>query len=701
MAKYQVQTDGGTYEIETEESSILTKPPIIVNSASIPSALQKDDPSKDTFMDWLKGKRGLIKTGLSDAVEGQVHALSNLDKKDEIYKGNTQTLKGIGSALLPVGIGAAIPELAAGGISGLGGLLTRLGIGVGSGVVGGKLASAITQSAGGSKAAQDLAESVGEIGGAGAASEATSALVNKATNSSLSPSLQQLMDLEPTTGQALQHPDVGLPGAGKAASFVENMFAPGTKANAQLNSGKLGDRAVDGLTKSVMDENGPSSISNISSPNAFAKGILDKNLIASDRASRAASGLQAENAKMIAKRNTQQLVSPQVQATYTKLGLPIPPQAGELIEGPIVHKNLLELANKIVDHQSSLLNGPADAEETKLGNVANELLNNASARFDPNGKFVDGSPMSFEEAWDFKQKALDANFNKYDSFKPLSKALNQDIEDSIAKWPNQPKNALRSFLQAKAIVQDRLNLFEPEGTKLQLSKFIDSTDDFSPALKRILESPSDVEKVLNTSSVTVNGQKVFSGNARGDLAGYNLKQLWWDGADYGSDRGISANTKQMLTNFKDPASQAKNKLLYSAQTQDNIEQLLKNISLTQEKSGGFSSWLPKIQAVRAGLAIAPALLGFGTGSTEHGLELAGAEIGASTIARLMANKSVARTIVNLAAGQPLGMSDQAFTRRMVSALQGATITLKNQDGTDQKGSFDRDGHWKVDDPTQN
>lgn len=502
----------------------------------------------------------------------------------------------------------------------------------------------------------------------------------------VSPSLEQLKGLSPTVGQALQHEDIGQNFLGKTSAFIENMFAPGAKANAQLRSGKL----AEGLVDQEVAKGSPGI--DFSSPVKFA-GKTQENLLATQAAYQNESNRQAETARLIAKTNTQQIVPPNVQATYQRLGMPVPPNVGRTVEGPIQHTTLLEAAHQIVQDQSKLLNGPVE-DDKRIGNIAHKLVSNANARFDPaNGKLISADPMSFSEAWEVKQ-SFDKYFDKDPNLRPFAKALNQDIENSIGGWKVGNQQAQKAFQNAKATVQERINTFQPEDSKLNLSKVIDSTDDFSPTLRAILEDSTKTQKVLNTGAVQFPSGVFYSNNARQDLAGYNLKQLWWDSSDYSSDKGISVNAKQMLSRFNDPANLDKNKQLYSSQTRANIDQLLKNIALTQEKSGGSASWLPKITAIRSGLAIAPALVSGITGSVEHGLQVAGVELGAAAIGKLMTNQDVARAVINVAGGQALGMSDTLFNRKLAAALQGAAITLINQEGKRQKGTIDRDGKFQ-------
>jgi hypothetical protein len=114
--------------------------------------------------------------------------------------------------------------------------------------------------------------------------------------------------------------------------------------------------------------------------------------------------------------------------------------------------------------------------------------------------------------------------------------------------------------------------------------------------------------------------------------------------------------------------------------------------MTQQKMMG--SWIPKVTAVRGGLMLASGLL---TGTLSHSLETGaatiGAELGIGAIAKAMSNPDVARILVAAAAGQPLNMSEQMASRKLMSVIQGAAVTLRGADGSKEEGSFDREGKF--------
>jgi hypothetical protein len=121
----------------------------------------------------------------------------------------------------------------------------------------------------------------------------------------------------------------------------------------------------------------------------------------------------------------------------------------------------------------------------------------------------------------------------------------------------------------------------------------------------------------------------------------------------------------------------------------SINPLINNIATTQ--TSGTSAFGQKIFWVRNGLYLSGAILGGHFGGVEGAVGAAGTELGATALTRLLTKPSTAELMVRLAKGQPLQVSSQSFANRLFSAVKGSLITVVGQDGTRQKGTFDKDG----------
>jgi hypothetical protein len=507
---------------------------------------------------------------------------------------------------------------------------------------------------------------------------------------------QALGKLEPTFSQLTDS---------KLGKFVEDVFAPSQKAGAITNSAGLSrdellaaSKKLSGRATSTLED--PQYHSSVITTNHLSN-ALDSTFQEADK--------QATAAKLIAKSNPQTVITQPAQ----QIGpLQIPAQT-KTVEGPIALSSTLEKANQIIEDSKGLVLGPTN-EQKPLINEAYKLVGSTNAKFDPkSGKLISADPLGFEEAWNQKQ-AFDSQggWNKSrndithtdNQFRGFSKSLNEDIDDSIANWQNDPnKLAAKAWANSKATVAQRNQIFFNPDTSRTLGDIIQSSDSTMPSVTDIIKDPNKLQRALNAGNIKFPSGTVNSSNIKGDLGAYNLMRTFEDAKaiDPKNPGKLSIDAKQLQTAWNDPKFTESKKLLYNSQQRADYDQLFKNIAFTQEKQNVVGSYLSKVWLARAGMTIAPSLLtGYLTGSVEHAAGVAGVELGAMGLAKIMTNPKAARFLVSAAAGQPLNASEQTVARTLVSAIQGVTISLKGQDGTDQKGSFDRDGHWTADDPSE-
>lgn len=508
-------------------------------------------------------------------------------------------------------------------------------------------------------------------------------------------SLQGISFLEPTFSQYLDKLEpTSLSGKiakefTPAAKLTEDIFAPGQKAEAIKNSGKLSDVALTD-TGIKLSGRSPNVLAN---PQAHAATIQTNNLQNALDSTFVEADKQASLAKVVAGANPQ----------------PLPD--GRIVNGPINLKSTLEQANKILTDAKGLELGPTE-EQKPLVNQASKLIQGTQAKFDPQtGQLISANPLGFTEAWNQKQ-ALDDyggwNKSKNDvthtdnQFRGLTRNMNQDIEDSIPNWQNDPnKVATQAWKNAKATVEQRNTLFFPEGSSNKLGDIVQETDSPLPAISKIVKDPVVLQRALNTGNIKFPSGTIQSNNMRGDLGAFALKDLFEGSKTIDPKNpqgGLTINPQTLQSKWNDPSFLESKKLLFNSQQRSDMDQLFKNIAYTQTKQNSFGSYLSKAYLVRAGLALAPALFtGYLTGSAEHAAGVAGIELGAMGLAKLMTNPKTARFLVSAAAGQPLNASDQTVARTIVSGLQGVTVLLRGNDGTEQKGSFDKDGKFVTED----
>lgn len=559
-------------------------------------------------------------------------------------------------------------------------------------------------------------------------------------------SLQSLSELSPTFSQYLDRSEPTTLSGKIAKEFTpvakvtEDIFSPGSKADAIKNSGKLADTAVTD-TGIKLSGRSPNVLAN---PQAHAATIQTNNLQNALDSTFVEADKQATTAKLVAGANPQTIIvkpgvttnvpTTEIQQLSKSLGnttfenlQPFEQQqvlslaqkmnlkpfnqlttqpVTSTVNGPINLKSTLENAYKIVQEAKGLELGPTE-EQKPLVNQAAKLIGGTNAQFDPTGKLVSANPLGFTEAWDQKQ-ALDNyggwNKSKNDithtdnQFRGLTRNLNQDIEDSIPNWQNDPnKIATQAWKNAKATVEQRNTLFFPEGSSNKLGDIIQETDSPLPAISKIVKDPVVLQRALNSGNIKFPSGKIESNNMRGDLGAFALKDLFENSKTIDPKNpqgGLTVDPQSLQSKWNDPAFLESKKLLFNSQQRSDIDQLFKNIAYTQTKQNAFGLYLSKAYLMRSGLALAPALFtGYLTGSAEHAMGVAGVELGAMGMAKLMTNSKTARFLVSAAAGQPLNASEQTIARSIVSGLQGVTIMLRGNDGSEQKGSFDKDGKF--------
>lgn len=548
--------------------------------------------------------------------------------------------------------------------------------------------------------------------------------VMKAGKAVLPPTMEALAKLSPTFSQFASSPEAGGVAnlLSKGTKYFEDLFAPGAKSAAVSNSGRLASGEIADQASKLSGR----AKSTVQNPHFFAQKIQTDDLqnaykAYTDQSNKQAGivNLFAEGAPQVVQSTTpviSQDLEGLAQSQTGKKFANLPPeqqtavldlakQAGiqpydqaatqRVVKGPIQLNGTLQKAKALVDSTKDLQYGPTPDSVEGL-NVASRLLNSTNAKFDPQtGGLLSADPVGFREAWDLKQhfgENTDFGGGKLTqtekAYKDLFHSMNDDIESSIPSW-DQNKQAINAWRNSKATVEERNLTFAPKGSDVPtLDKIIDKSSSPLPSIEATLADPVALQRALNSGKVKFPSGDVYANNTRQDLGAARLQQIWEKGFD--QTKG-TINAGQVQNAFNDPRFFEQNKMLYSQQSRDNINELLKNVALTQEKPS--ASWVNKVLLTRAGLALTPALFGLATGSLVHTGEVALGELGMSAVGHALVNPTIARGLINLTSGKALGMSEAAFARRVASAVQGSAITLTGTNGSQTKGTIDKDGKF--------
>jgi hypothetical protein len=676
-------------------------PPIA--AAPIPQQLQ-GPPDKPGLGSAISNAASLAGSEIKKEATGVKTAVSNMIRP--IAAGTAATEMGAAGAEIGTGIGGPIGT-AIGGLA---------GFGLGYTITDQALARAknlITNTPGENPSTEDSLKDAafnwagGKLIGLG----------QKAVKGIVSAGQQGIADLQGTVSQYLESmgQDSSKNSAVKwlanalkgPAKAVEDLGSPAAKTAAIQRSGGLANQQL---------ENQVTGVTGTTDPNKIADQYQNMADL-QRRGSLAESNKQALAARAVAKSNiltipgnladapeVEQIAQSQTGKSFKLLDQQsqqgvlriaqqagIQPPPGEVIEGPINGVNSIPQATQIVqDHLNALSKDPAMAS---VVNIANDIKS----------EFSNG-PVSFGKVWDLKQK-LDTLYDSdsiplRNAARGLAANLNDDMEQSIANWPNDPqKLGYKAWNLAKATVQQRLLTFNPEGSGIEnVGNLIDKANGILPKMEQTINDPRQLERALNAGEVAFPSGTLPAPNARQTLQAYKWNSLRENAKSADAvNNGITIDAQKMYDGWNDPKFSSSRDMLYSNQQDSNYSQLLKNIAMTQKKQMGIGP-SAKLWMTAKGLALAAPLL---TG-TLTGHELAGGaftlmEIGAMGVSKAMTYPRVARGLIAAAAGQPLSMSDQQFSRMLAGAIQGSAVTIVGSDGKRTTGSLDKDGHFTAED----
>lgn len=397
----------------------------------------------------------------------------------------------------------------------------------------------------------------------------------------------------------------------------------------------------------------------------------------------------------------------QVPSGVPGLGLPL------TISGPIHTSTALDEAHNYLNEQAKNIvpGSMMSQQQTTLGKVARDIIDMTEVKDPKTGKVLYTNPISFRDAWNLKQIADEfsapprmASSNAAEItppsstrkfYKGLSAALNDDIDSSIPQWQQNAPQAFQAWKQAKEVVGQRLSLLDNPGDSISgiLKAAADRRTNL-PDIDRVIADPQQLQRALTAGEVKFpSGNRVVS-TTRQDFGAYTWQKMLNDNVkpDAVNPGKFVFNAQKAYSDFMDPAFAQSKKLLYSAQTSDNYENLLKSIATTQEKQTSFGSYT-KLWIARAGVTLAPALaLGYVSG-IEHAAPIVGVGLSAAVMARAMTQPTLARAMAAAASGQPLNISQDAFARMLSKAMVGGTVSLVGSDGKSTQGTIGKDGKF--------
>ena len=476
----------------------------------------------------------------------------------------------------------------------------------------------------------------------------------------------------------------------RVAKLVENTFSAKDKENALQVSGNI---IKDQGEAYIQDQVGDPDIT-LATPVKQALNIK-QDLESTFDSSKLESNKRGAAATFISKANRKNIpiyaLDPLTQQVY---------QNGTRdVIGGITPTRYLQSASDLLKRINA-----SDAPPDPNGPLVKTLNNiiNKSKELDANGNIIPRE-RDFADMWAQKQYIDDIAYNNPkskpdftdDRFKELSKAINQDMTDSISKWPNSGPLALNLWQEAKTIAQKRNQLFL--GSPIE--KSINELNSPINSINKIIEDPTVLKKAIISGKLQIPDQGAFkyiTNNTRKDLAGYEITNLL-NSARQQNGTFDGGKLMQMLT---DPDKQESYRMLFGSvknpQSQRAyLETFFKNINKVQDTDpqGMTRYWALKLTA--NGLGLAGGLLTGVTSSLPGGGAIIGGTLGLSALGKLMTNTTVAPIMAKLASGEGLGMPIQIAGRMMAEVLRNTPMQLYDKDGNTIDGKINKDGKFEV------
>ncbi len=355
----------------------------------------------------------------------------------------------------------------------------------------------------------------------------------------------------------------------------------------------------------------------------------------------------------------------------------------ETVHGPIPVNNVYVWADQIIKKfpNPNLLVSPDDKAAYSL---ANNIIQKTAVS-DAEGNQIATRPLSFGDAWDFKQEADKQYGNR--AFSGLSDAFNKDIETGISQWDAGKGDplALKAFNASKKETQRRITTFNDDDS---ISALLKSNDDTANrrAADALLQDPARIQRFLTTQSGGGNG------NVRKLLQGADLANV----IDESFSPASGTFDADKLTNkWLDPDRMAARKLIYGEEGAKNVSLILDAIKNVSDKEGTIGKTATKFRIVNGAINLSGALLsGASIASGHHitGAAIVGASIPLQALAKLSVSKEYAPLVAKMITGEPLGVSEQFAAKLILNGMAGSPIRLLLQDNSSKNGTVTKGGN---------
>ena len=418
------------------------------------------------------------------------------------------------------------------------------------------------------------------------------------------------------------------------------------------------------------------------------------------------------------------------------------------IAGPTDLSKTTSVLNSVLsDNDRLFMRGVTNItpDNPSLVNIAQRIMGLTSgySTADATGvvKDLDRAPIPFSDAWKMSQNVNHEGYMNYGkeassltndqryTMRRVGDALNEDIRDSMGTWPKGGADALASFNQAKAAVSARYAYFDK---KFGMNQFLEGTKSTTASLEAILNNPTKLQHMLSTNTFLAEGGiPIQSPNMRGyaaaaDLASVMDKAFSQDPASATLGLGSvsqpgagSFKTQQLVDHFTDPARQEINKMLYSKEKIQNIQDLAQSLGYIQDAEKGYTQNrgtgfvqdkanplpMPKPPVYYEPNWRRMAISGFlgaelmtRTGGSPSAYAMAmGAgsalELSAYAMSKVL-DGNAGKVFAAMAGAKPLGMPTENALRLIGNAMNGARATLHSAKG-DVPGTF-VNGQFKPD-----
>lgn len=190
-------------------------------------------------------------------------------------------------------------------------------------------------------------------------------------------------------------------------------------------------------------------------------------------------------------------------------------------------------------------------------------------------------------------------------------------------------------------------------------------------LDDVIQDPDRLSKVL------IAGQGLGT-NVRKDLQAYQFMKTVNEATTRNATTGaIRIDAQKIKDVFNNPEMNTSLNTLFGKAGRENVEDFIRNIALTQDKTMASGKAL---RYIGGGFALPITYILDNVAGIPHSAGFTGVYIGTSVLGRLLTKPAVGKVLTDLAGGQSLDMNEKLLGRLLTSALQGLSIALIDGEG---------------------